>query len=116
MARLDKSQGITFVYTNIYELYKKAKQVAQEEQGPVVVSQGKILTGEEAKKVQTIDWKKANRNHIVPMGVQEAERKAMEQKGQNPFNRLKKDLKELAKAHAKLRYLLAELENMTRKS
>lgn len=201
MARLDKSQGITFVYTNIYELYQKAKKAKLN--SPLAVKNSRIIKGneslrraeidafdalrkevgagfaaelkaerfktaafqtkaeqekaQEAKVLQSMqqaeqvkamllkakagqeaakakketpevrilkDMFKTGQNETVelkkqeferPMGVKEAERKAMEQVAKSPLSNLRKNLNNLNEAHAKLRFLLKELEELTKK-
>ena len=54
------------------------------------------------------------RNFTVPMGVREAEERAMRDRAK-PMNDLKKSLSEMTDAHEKLRFLLSELESLTKK-
>lgn len=94
----DKSQGVTFVYTDIYKLYKKAKDSKLD--SPLVFDKQK-------EDVKTV------RNFTVPMGVKEAEAKS---KKIGSLVELKKNIDSLANAHEKLRFLLQELETLTKKN
>lgn len=125
MARLDKSQGFTFVYTNIYDLYQKAKKSKLDV--PLAVKNGHVIKGTDLKKSQVReaevkafeDLKKrkiTEADFVRPMGVQEAERKAMEKVARSPLSNLRKNLDNLTEAHSKLRFLLKELEELTKKN
>lgn len=97
MAKLDKSQGFTFVYTDVYKLYRdQQKNLSQ----PLAV-----------------DRKPA---FVQPMGVIEAEEKALKKKlkqaSTDPMAQLKQSLNSLTKAHAKLRFLLQEVDATTKRS
>jgi hypothetical protein len=122
-AYLDKSQGITFVYSNIYELYKKAKDAEPEapfavERKTETLSSRVIKQTESVSKPVVSEFKpkelKGERNFEVPMGVREAEERAMKERAK-PMNDLKKNLSEITDAHEKLRFLLQELESLTKK-
>jgi hypothetical protein len=120
-AYLDKSQGVTFVYSNIHELYLKAKNakldspfVAERPAAP----QARVL---KAKDVKVEEWKPkelkaegTERPFAVPMGVREAEERA-KRLNMRPVAALQKNLNELTDAHEKLRFLLQELEGLTKK-
>ena len=124
-AYLDKSQGITFVYSNIYDLYKKAKNSKLETPFVAERSSGRVIKAEEfakheAARVDTfqpkeLEVKAGERSFAVPMGVKEAEEKALKQK-LSSVQSLQKNLSNLTEAHAKLRFLLQELETITKKN
>lgn len=115
-AYLDKSQGITFVYSNIHELYRKAKEskidapfIAERSR---VIKQGQVKVDEfQARELAVTE---GERTFPVPMGVREAEEKAKRQ-SMRPIANLQKNLNELTDAHEKLRFLLQELESLTKK-
>ncbi len=125
-AYLDRSQGFTFVFSNIYDLYKKAKdaklddpylaeikpevKLKKEEFGRVIKS------GDAQLKVKDFKPESLNseRPFPVPMGVREAEEKAMRMNAK-PLHDLKKNLAELKDAQSKLRFLLKELEELSDK-
>lgn len=121
-AYLDKSQGVTFVYSNIFQLYRQAKEARLD--APFVAprpvapkTQPRVLKDTDAK-VETYQPKELNsgeaRTFPVPMGVREAEEKAKRQAA-HPVASLQKNLSELTDAHEKLRFLLKELEALTKK-
>ena len=116
-AYVDKSQGITFVYSNIFDIYKKAKEAKLD--APFIAETGRVLKNKEAKvqefKPKNIEAKDGERTFTVPMGVREAEEKAMKA-NMRPISNIKKNLSELTDAHEKLRFLLQELEALTKKN
>ena len=113
-AYLDKAQGVTFVYSNIHSLYKKAKEAKLDE--PFVAEQPRVIKAAEAKvaEFQPAELKSEVRPFAVPMGVREAEEKA-KRLNMRPLSNLQKNLSELTDAQAKLRFLLQELEGLTKK-
>jgi len=114
-AYLDKSQGVTFVYSNIHELYKKAKESKID--APFVAERSRVIKQGQAK-VDAFQARElapeGERTFAVPMGVREAEEKAKRQ-NMRPVASLQKNLNELTDAHEKLRFLLQELESLTKK-
>lgn len=117
-AYLDKSQGITFVYSNIFEIFKKAKN-AKIDSPFVVEKSSRVIKKEDAKveeyQPRTLETKDGERAYAVPMGVREAEEKA-KMIHARPIANLQKNLSELTDAHDKLRFLLQELEALTKKN
>lgn len=132
-AYLDKSQGITFVYSNIFDLYRKAKEAKLDEpfvaQAPtpraapaplhaVTEAPAARVIKESDAKVESYEPRELDpgteRPYAVPMGVREAEEKA-KRLGQRPLASLQKNLSDLTDAHDKLRFLLKELETLTKK-
>ena len=108
MAKLDKSQGITFVYTDLYELYKKTKNTKSAKLDDIAV-------------FKRCGVSKSLREFPHPMGVKEALGKKQEirrefQRSVDPLASLKHNLSGLSDAHARLRYLLEELDDLTKKS
>jgi len=121
-AYLDKSQGVTFVYSNIHDLYKKAKESKLD--APFVAARmpaesPRVLKAADVKaaevfRPQELKAPATERPFPVPMGVREAEEKA-KQMNMRPVANLQKNLNELTDAHEKLRFLLQELEGLTKK-
>lgn len=113
-AYLDKSQGITFVYSNIFELYKKAKdsKIDAPFATPSRVIKAKDVKSAELFQPKEIVPPAGERPFAVPMGVKEAEEKARKAR---PVANLQKNLSELTDAHEKLRFLLQELDSLTKK-
>jgi hypothetical protein len=117
-AYLDRSQGVTFVFSNIYQLYKKAK--AADPESPIAIER-KIIKERQAKLASVekftppeLKAKEGQRHFPVPMGVREAEAKALKENTKS-MKEIKKNLSELTDAHEKLRFLLQELEALTKK-
>ncbi len=114
-AYLDKSQGITFVYSNIFDLYKRAKDAKID--APFVAEQpSRVIKAKDTKvdffKPSELIPPQGERAFPVPMGVKEAEEKS---KVIKPLANLQKNLSELNDAHEKLRFLLQELDSLTKK-
>lgn len=114
-AYFDKSQGITFVYSNIYQIYKKAKDAKIDSP---FVADSRVIKQNSSSKVEEYTLKNLNSNSeplAVPQGVREAEEKA-KRLNARPIASLQKNLSELTDAHEKLRFLLLELEALTKKN
>lgn len=135
-AYLDKSQGITFVYSNIFDLYKKAKDSKLDAPfavegmkaaapgmnpatNPLNGTLGRVIKAADLAKEAPQAFKPAElktsetaRTFPVPMGVREAEEKAAKLRS---VQNLQKNLSDLSSAHEKLRFLLQELESLTKK-
>lgn len=116
-AYLDKTQGVTFVFSNIHELYKKAKNAKLDD--PFLAEMPRVIKGStearfEPFKPEEIKPKAGERTFPVPMGVREAEEKA-KRLSMRPVAKIQKNLNELTDAHEKLRFLLQELDALTKK-
>lgn len=115
-AYLDKSQGITFVYSNIHDLYLKAKNAKLD--SPFVAERSRVIKAKDVHSAEPFRPRElepeGERTFSVPMGVREAEEKA-KRVNMRPVANLQKNLNELASAHEKLRFLLQELEGLTKK-
>ena len=120
-AYLDRSQGVTFVFSNIFELYQKAKNAKLDEpflvEPPRVYKQGAInpsvkVTAYQEKNIET----DAKRTFAVPMGVREAEDKARALSAQLGSAGIRKNIDELKEAQQRLRFLLQEIEAMSKKN
>lgn len=97
MAKFDKSQGFTFVYTDFFKAYQKAKRAKLED-------------------VLAIDRRG---DFLRPMSVIEAEERVLKKQvvagTMDPLAELKQSLSSLSKAHSKLRFMLEEIESATKK-
>ena len=125
-AYLDKSQGVTFVFSNIYELYQKAKNTKldaplaldRESLKPKLKSSERVIKEQAGLKIEEFKPKNIEdngRTFPVPMGVREAEEKALKA-NKHSVAQMKKNLGDLESAHEKLRFLLQELETLTKKN
>jgi hypothetical protein len=96
-AYLDKSQGVTFVYSNIYQLYLKAKHAKLDEPFKIErPAKSKLVdVSDSIKQSQVKEFKP--RSFEVPMGVKEAEAKALKQ-NMGSMEGLKKNLENLKDA------------------
>lgn len=123
-AYLDKSQGVTFVFSNIHELYRKAKDAKLDSPfiaerapaAPLAPAAERVIKAGSApvSEFKPAELKSEARPFPVPMGVREAEEKAKHQ-NMRPIANLQKNLNQLTDAHEKLRFLLQELEGLTKK-
>lgn len=117
-AYLDKSQLVTFSFSNAFEIYKKAKESDLE--SPFVLERPKArvikASDPSVQEFKPAELKPTNKERTfeVPMGVREAEEKARNLKLRSMEN-LQKNLNELTDAHEKLRFLLQELDVLTKK-
>lgn len=111
MAIRDNSQKVGFVYTNIYQLYKKAKQA--EPQAP---SNARVFRADEIEgiKVTKFEPRVFSKPAVNPETTQSAPA-AREVKGTNPFDDLKANLDRLTDLHSKLRFMLNELDDLVKK-
>ena len=99
MARLDKSQGFTVVYSDLSKEFKKNENINAQDAA-----------------VLAIDKRAAFQR---PMGVVEAEERAIRKtigSQEDPLASLRQNLNSLSKAHARLRFLLEEIDTLTKKS
>ncbi len=121
MAKLDKSQGSTFAYTNLYELYKKTLEAENSQKSNIEVTSPLAVKRNVAPKREELRTKIANgdRSFAVPMSVREAEEK-MERKAvphtSDPLESLRRNIDKLGEAQAKLRFLIQELDTVTKKT
>jgi hypothetical protein len=107
-AYLDKSQGITFVYSSIFELYKQAKEAKLD--SPYVAERPRVMK-EANSQVSNYEPKELKAEHSIEMTKLDSEKSKLNQ----PLTNLQKNLKDLSSAHEKLRFLLQELESLTKK-
>lgn len=116
-AYLDKSQGVTFLFSNVHEVYKRAKEAKID--SPFVADRApaaRVIKKTEAKveEFKPAELKTTERTFAVPMGVKEAEEKAMRQ-NMRPIANLQKNLSELNEAHERLKFLIQEIDSLTKK-
>ncbi|MBL7715713.1 MAG: hypothetical protein JNL01_09620 [Bdellovibrionales bacterium] len=111
-ATYDKSQKISFVYSNLHSLYRKGLEAARaSELAPKLAG---LTTQHGLVKGRVI---KAHEVSVKPVAVTASpavqsrtlhQRKAIES--------LQSNLKELNELHSRLRFMLKELETLTKKS
>ncbi len=99
MARFDKSQGFTFVFSDLSKEFKK-----NDNQN---INDATVLAVDKRAAFQR------------PMGVVEAEERAIRKSiagHEDPLASLRQNLNSLSKAHARLRFLLEEIDTLTKRS
>lgn len=106
MATRDSSQKVGFVYTNIYQLYKKAKEA-----NPEMPSNARVFRADEVAGIKITKFEPRVLNKATPV----ANDAAREVKGTNPFDDLKANLNRLTELHSKLRFMLNELDDLVKK-
>lgn len=119
MSVRDKSQKIGFVYTNIYQLYKKSQNAAA---APAAgeTNTAKALSSESRvwrpEQLEGIEIKTFQPRTLTPHAAPAASpAQAPQTAGGNPFDDLKANLSRLQDLHAKLRFMLKELEDLVEK-
>ncbi len=105
-AYLDKSQGITFVYSNVFDLYQQAKKAKLD--SPYVAERPRVMK-EASETVSKYEPKELKAD--ASLAQADTEKMKLNQ----PLSNLQKNLKDLSSAHEKLRFLLQELESLTKK-
>lgn len=124
MANRDKSQNVGFVYTNIYQLYKKA----QNADAAQVAAAGAASAATQLKSDSRV-WRADDLSGIritafqprtLERPAQPAPQARVAQPGErpvvgNPFDDLKQNLEKLQDLHSKLRFMLKELEDLVGK-
>lgn len=108
MAARDKSQPAGFVYTNIYEIYKKAQAAAPSK----FTSESRVL------RVQDLGDLKITKFEPPKLGSKPqlaSQNTPASSRGANPFEDLKSNLSRLQDLHSRLRFMLKELEDLVNK-
>ena len=131
-ATQDKSQKITFVYSNLYHLYRKGHEAAKKAEVPVpppAAVSGKVLKTHDlgnpifaaAARVNSYNpaeliGKRLNRPNVLgPSAPSVAAAQAQTRKIQNSaLSSLKDNLKNLNDLHSRLRFMLQELEDLVK--
>jgi hypothetical protein len=111
MAERDRSQGVSFVYTNIYEIYKKAKAAgtAHHITGQAAVAEP-LRTDVLVPDAETGQKVKAVRLSAAALRVLPSQSPV----ASKAFEDLRGNLKSLHEMHAKLRFMLQELEALVK--
>lgn len=110
MAVRDKSQGVGFVYTNIYELYKKAKLAAEQDaQAKPAETHAVFRTDSLGADVKVTAFQPRS------LKIAESSLRSVPSKSQGPskaFDDLRGNINRLQELHSKLRFMLHELEGL----
>lgn len=111
MAVRDKSQRVGFVYTNIYEIYKKAQAASGN-----LKSDSKVWRADELQGIKISKFEPRTLSAKAPAEAPSApnfERAAAD--GANAFDDLKQNIERLRNLHSRLRFMLKELEDLVEK-
>jgi len=117
-ATRDKSQSVGFVYTNVYALYKKAKQEKNSNVNAESAvnsepseSTARVLQTEELSEVKVARFQPRT---LTPgeLPPETQAKLAAQQKPAQSFNDLKANIERLEDLHARLRFMLKELEDL----
>lgn len=112
-ATRDKTQSVAFVYSNIYQIYKKAKTANQET--PALnsrVIRADELTGKVDEELSPLKIKKFEPQKLQSQGG--ASNFSATPPAQTPFDELKTNINRLQDLHSKLRFMLQELEDLVK--
>jgi len=119
MASRDKSQNVGFVYTNIYQLYKKAQNA------PEPSSDSRVWRSDDLGEITITKFQPRTLTPSQPVSAQAAQAQAapaLEKAAapapliaSNPFDDLKSNISRLQDLHSRLRFMLKELEDLVEK-
>ncbi len=147
-AKQDKSQKIAFVYSNLYEIYRKGKAAASESKGvaghgsgrsdafqseqaplageyapdalqsPFAVTSGRVIKSKDLREDQVHKPTQAEIRPFAPaelIGKRVQKPEVLKQAPANPaIDQLKDNLRTLNDLHARLRFMLKELEDLVK--
>lgn len=107
-ATYDKSQKISFVYSNLHSLYRKGLEAARSSslQSSEGLVKGRVI------KAHEVSIQKADPLVAVQANAQAHSRTLHQRKA---IESLQSNLKELNELHSRLRFMLKELETLTKK-
>ena len=114
MANRDKSQNVGFVYTNIYQIYKKAQNAgpaAQAATAAKITSDQRVWRAEDLADIKVTKFEPRTLAAARPV-LAPADLNARSHVNGNPFDDLKANLGKLQDLHSKLRFMLKELEDL----
>lgn len=119
MANRDKSEKVGFVYTNIYQLYKKSlnsnEPVSTEATAKAhsLSSDSRVWRAEDLVGVKVTKFEPRTLARVV--APNQALPSAAPKNGASPFDDLKSNLNKLEDLHSRLRFMLKELEDLVNK-
>lgn len=136
-ATRDKSQNVGFVYTNIYQLYKKAQSapaaapvssaavatheesLASNARNSQIFRESRVWRAEELGEIKITKFQPRTLSPstplVTPADIAPVARQAPGPIASNPFDDLKSNLQKLQDLHSKLRFMLAELDELVSK-
>ncbi len=107
MAVRDKSQQVAFLYSNLYSIYKKAK-----DSKPAFEDKPGVLNATDLEKFN-VNVKAFQPRVLNPSDNAESLYTSLKSNA-NPFEDLKGNLNKLQDLHSKLRFMLSELEELVK--
>ncbi len=125
-ATRDKNQKFTFLYSNLYQIYKQEKvqekiQETIQDKPQVLKSQGRVLKAEDLNNPTFLEQKSVEVREfkplvlVKPLSIQHPpELKPPELNPMEPLKSLKKNLQDLTDLHARLKFMLQELEDLVK--
>ncbi len=118
-ATRDKSQKITFIYKNFHELYRKGKEAAKQAPDAVTGVRPGLTTGQILKvdDLNAPTFAAFTPTEFIGKRIETAEAAAsvrpMQARGP-AIESLKQNLKELNDLHSRLKFMLQELEELSK--
>ena len=123
-ATQDKTQKVAFVYSNLYQIYKKGKNAAQQaavptEQAFVVRGSKAVLKSEDLRNVEHYKpaefiAKRVARPEVIAARQQPVHALHASHTSNEAVESLKKNLKSLNDLHSRLRFMLQEIEDLVK--
>jgi hypothetical protein len=124
-ATRDKSQKTTFVYSNLYQLYRRGKEAAQKadtSQSSFVdlgltaerAPESHVLKARDLRSDSTVKIETYKAPELIGKRVQNPLVKATQQAQDTAIQSLKDNLKNLNDLHSRLRFMLQELEELVK--
>lgn len=113
-ATRDKNQKVTFVYSNLYQVYKKGLEAARTAGSPVGLTRGKVLKPGDVheSRIQVESYRPASLA-APSSSLQQRQHLPMQQQ-KEALQSLRDNLKSLNDLHSRLRFMLKELEDLVR--
>ena len=113
-ATRDKSQKITFVFSNFYHLYKKGKDAAMSADLPEVPASERVLKAGDARAELAKPLAVDLREHRPAEFIGKRVPKPPVLPPSTAIVSLRENLKQLTDLHSRLRFMLNELEELVK--
>lgn len=114
-ATRDKNQKITFVYSNLYSIYRKGLEKAREgaaADSPLGLIKGSVIKTEQLSSPTSVRVTPYTAAEL--MGKRISKPAALKESERAPFQSLKQNLSQLNDLQARLRFMLQELEELVK--
>ncbi len=127
-ATRDKSQKTTFVYSNLYQLYRRGKEAAKSAEVPPQASfvdlrdsetgerrpEGHVLKAQDLRENSSVKVQEYRAPELIGKRIQNPLLKSARDVQDGAIQSLKDNLKNLNDLHARLRFMLQELEELVK--